>query len=57
MFRIDFPEYRGQFLLINEDSTLNITDDGIDNADFNRDERLNMEDFRSIMRYLAGLPY
>ena len=40
--------------LLNEDTGLTITEAGISNADFNRDNELTLDDFRALMRYLAG---
>ncbi len=42
--------------VLNEDPSVQITNDGMDNADFNGDGNLTMQDFRSLMHYLAGMP-
>ncbi len=51
---VDVTDAVKMLRLLNEDTTLPITEAGISNADFNRDNELTLDDFRALMRYLAG---
>ena len=54
---VDVTDAVKMLRVLNEDTNVKITDEGMDNADFDCDGDLTMKDFRSLMRYLAGLPY